>query len=125
MCEHPGCTAIHYAKGFCERHYHRNNDGVDMDKRVRGGALTNKEGYTTIWDRELQKSVFMHVLVMENKLGRKLLPGETVHHKNTIKDDNDPSNLELWDGSQPPGGRVEDKLAWAIAFIARYENQAH
>ena len=32
---------------------------------------------------------------MENKLGRLLLPGEVVHHRNEDKTDDDISNLEL------------------------------
>jgi hypothetical protein len=39
-----------------------------------------------------------HVLVMEKQLGRKLLPGEIVHHKDEsfeARSNNDPSNLEL------------------------------
>lgn len=57
---------------------------------------------------------------MESLIGRELLTTETPHHKNTIRDDNRPENLELWSTSQPPGGRVEDKTAWAVEWLRFY-----
>jgi HNH endonuclease len=61
-----------------------------------------------------------HVWVMTQMLGRPLRPGETVHHRNLIKGDNRPSNLELWTSHQPKGARVADMFEWCWRFIAQY-----
>ena len=64
--------------------------------------------------------VFEHVLVVEERLGRFLVPGETVHHLNGVRDDNRDENLELWTRPQPTGIRAADALAWAYEVVARY-----
>ncbi len=52
-----------------------------------------------------------HRVIMEQVIGRKLEKHERVHHKNGIRDDNHPENLELWTvgHKDPPGIRVSDK----------------
>lgn len=52
---------------------------------------------------------------MEDVLGRALMEEEQVHHRNGNRGDNHPSNLELWIKQQPPGQRVTDLVAWAVA----------
>ena len=64
--------------------------------------------------------VFEHILVMEQLLTRYLLPGESVHHLNGVRDDNRPENLELWTRPQPSGIRAADAVAWAEEILRRY-----
>ena len=65
--------------------------------------------------------VFEHILVAQELLGRFLLDGETVHHRNDVRDDNRPENLELWTRPRPAGIRVSDAISWAHEIIERYE----
>jgi hypothetical protein len=64
--------------------------------------------------------MFEHILVMSRMLGRPLLHHEQVHHRNGVKNDNRPANLELWAGHQPKGQRVEDLVRWAREILAQY-----
>lgn len=49
-----------------------------------------------------------HSLVMEQKLGRKLAKGESVHHIDGDRQNNAPDNLELWVGNVRYGQRAAD-----------------
>lgn len=58
---------------------------------------------------------------MEEMIGRSLFSNENVHHKNGVRHDNRPENLELWVKSQPSGQRPEDLVTWAWEIISRYD----
>ena len=67
------------------------------------------------------KNISEHSYQMSRHLGRELFPGESVHHRNGVRDDNRITNLELWTKPPRPGIRAADALAWAREIIARYE----
>jgi HNH endonuclease len=75
-----------------------------------GRGWLTKKGYRKT--RRDKKTVSEHRIVMEEKLGRALLREEEVHHKNGIKSDNPPDNLELWVSWK--GQRVDDLLDFVI-----------
>ena len=93
--------------------------------RWKGGKFIRR-GYVFIHSpnhpRTTQKYVLEHVLVMEKKLGRFLLPNETVHHKNGIKHDNRIDNLELWSSNHPSGQRAEDLIKHAKEILMTYKD---
>jgi HNH endonuclease len=83
------------------------------------GKIRNSQGYVVVWKDGVRLGL-EHRMVMESLLGRPLLPGENVHHKNGVRDDNLLENLELWVVSQPAGQRPEDLVVWARQIEERY-----
>jgi len=61
-----------------------------------------------------------HHVVMKKKIGRALLPNETVHHRNGIKTDNRLRNLELWSSQHSRGQRVSDLVRFARRILKMY-----
>jgi hypothetical protein len=90
------------------------------EARVNG--YISKDGYRVLHrpdhpNARKDGSIKEHVLVMSQMLGRPLNAGEEVHHKNSLRSDNRPENLELWQtSSQPKGARVADLINYVVTY---------
>ncbi len=88
----------------------------EKSRSWKGGTTKARGGYVMVHAPDhpsVQGTTRRYVrrcrLVMEQTLGRTLLPGEQVHHKNGIRDDDRPENLELWVIQQPAGARSDEQ----------------
>jgi hypothetical protein len=123
-CSVDGCNKPCASKGFCGTHYERmrkNGTLASKPKRPSGtGCL--KSGYCVIIRHIEGRKIRIRRcrLVMEEKIGRPLLPDETVHHKNGNKLDDRPDNLELWASRHPKGQRDIDLVRYACEILNQY-----
>jgi hypothetical protein len=73
----------------------------ELNPAWRGGRNLDKDGYVLLWmpghpEANRHGQVREHRIVMARMIGRPLLPGEVVDHRNDIRDDNRPENLRLF-----------------------------
>lgn len=66
----------------------------------KGGRRQMVNGYVEVYspshpNKNARNCIYEHRAIMEKIIGRLLNKGEQVHHKNKIKNDNRPENLEL------------------------------
>lgn len=122
-CNIDGCANMMWARGMCPMHYFRwrtrGEAGIPTKERPGGSRVVMRSGYVLIHMPTNPMAggdgyVLEHRLVMEAVLGRPLVKGESVHHKNGKRDDNRPENLEVWVTPQPSGQRPEDLVAWVV-----------
>jgi hypothetical protein len=123
-CSVPDCARKYYADDLCALHYNRQRTKGDVGpagllKAAAGeGCHTTRHGYRIVVYQSggRTKKIAEHRLVMAQVIGRPLYPFESPHHKNGIRSDNRPDNLELWTKPQPAGQRPEDLAAWVVEF---------
>lgn len=108
-CKIEGCpdSEFHLKSQLCCSHLKRLRRHGDP---LKGGPYHGQGRHITDSGYVKINSKYEHRIVMEQILGRKMLKGENVHHKNGIRSDNRPENLELWVISQPPGQRFSDLI---------------
>jgi len=100
------CWSIPQIRADLWRKVAAKNSRYASINKPEGFRIVRPDGYTAV--KKDGSMIPEHRVVMEKTLGRPLIKGESVHHKNGIRSDNRPENLELWVGRIRHGQRASD-----------------
>ncbi len=100
----------------------------DKSPTWKGGSFISAQGYRMIYipdhpffaDGQYRRE-HSFVIYCET-LHRDRHKGETIHHIDGNRLNNDKSNLKLYSSSHPSGQDVTDKLKWCVKFMNDYQN---
>jgi hypothetical protein len=112
LCEFPDCGRGIWSRTWCQAHYIQQKAGMSLvpvrlgktgenNPKWRGGEMNDGHGRVLIYSPSHpypnfgKKYVYRYRLVVEQSIGRYLLPAELVHHKNGDPTDDRIENLEI------------------------------
>ena len=99
VCKIDDCNRKYHGGGFCQIHYNNwyryGDPKTERRSKYPHISLCLKEGYLVFKKWKGDKTNYVHRLVMEHHLNRKLNSNELVHHLNGIRTDNRVKNLEV------------------------------
>jgi len=109
-------TSSRYVRRFCDNCRKASFEGNKNRKARNELKILRPDGYVLVRLKNRRPDVGgwyiqEHRLVMENKLNRKLIAGEIVHHKDGNRSNNHQDNLELFvRNGHPFGIRASDLI---------------
>ena len=107
LCSIDNCNKKHFGKTYCKHHYSKiiiyknrprkvKKEKIKSEREVKGFII--KKGYKKLIMPNHPRSdakgyTFEHIIILEQKLNRQLLPKEVCHHIDGNKLNNNPDNL--------------------------------